>query len=55
MKLVNVSADEMQVFVITNNVGKQRFIGKGICDKIFIWNSSNWDCECDKSFDVGCL
>ena len=49
MKLVNVSADEMQVF------GKQRFIGKGVCDKIFIWNSSNWDCECDKSFDVGCL
>ena len=51
MKLVNESADEMQVFVIINNVGMQRFIGKGICDKRFIWNPSNWDCDCDKSFD----
>ena len=51
MKLVNESADEMQVFVIINNAGMQRFIGKGICDKRFIWNPSNWDCECDTSFD----
>ena len=28
-------------------------IGKGICDRIFIWNSSNCECECDKSCDVG--
>ena len=28
-------------------------IGKGICDKGFIWNSSNCKCECDKSCDVG--
>ena len=26
-------------------------IDKGSCDKGFIWNSSN--CECDKSCDVG--
>ena len=28
-------------------------IDKGICDKGFIWNSSNCECECDKSCDVG--
>ena len=26
-------------------------IDKGVCDKGFIWNPSN--CECDKSFDEG--
>ena len=26
---------------------------KGICDKGFIWNLSNHDCECDKLCDVG--
>ena len=25
----------------------------GICDKGFIWNASNFECECDKSSDVG--
>ena len=24
-----------------------------MCDKGFIWNRSNWKCECDKSCDVG--
>ena len=28
-------------------------IDKGICDKGFIWNPSNFDCECDKSCIVG--
>ena len=28
-------------------------IDKGICDKDFIWNPSNCDCECDKSCGVG--
>ena len=28
-------------------------IDKGICNKGFIWNPSNCDCECDKSCDVG--
>ena len=27
-------------------------IEKGICDKGFIWNPSNCECECDKSCDV---
>ena len=22
---------------------------KGVCDEEFIWNPSNWDCECYKS------
>ena len=26
-------------------------IDKGICDKGFIWNTSNCECECDKSCD----
>ena len=28
-------------------------IDKGLCDKGFIWNTSNCDCECDKSCDIG--
>ena len=52
----------MEVFVIINNViinnnkcnNKCRcewkeLIYKGICDKRFIWNSSNCERECDKS------
>ena len=27
-------------------------IDKGIYDKEFIWNPSNCECECDKSFDI---
>ena len=26
-------------------------IDKGICDKGFIWNPSNYECECDRSCD----
>ena len=28
-------------------------IDKGICDKGFIWNPSNFECECDKNCDIG--
>ena len=28
-------------------------IDKGVCDKGFIWNPSNCECECDKSSDIG--
>ena len=28
-------------------------IGKGMCDKGFIWNPRNCEYECDKSCDVG--
>ena len=26
---------------------------KWVCDKGFIWNASNCECECDKACDVG--
>ena len=28
-------------------------IDKGACNKGFIWNSSNCECKCDKSCDIG--
>ena len=28
-------------------------IDKGVCDKGYIWNPSNCECECDKSCDIG--
>ena len=31
----------------------KELIDKEICDKRFNWNPSNWECECDKSCDVG--
>ena len=31
----------------------KELIDKGRCDKGFIWNPSNSECECDKSYDVG--
>ena len=51
----------MQVFVTVNNVGikvnadvnVKNWLTKGICDKGFIWNPNNCECECDKSCDVG--
>ena len=42
----------MQLFVIINNVGIKELIDKGICDKGFIWNPSNCECECDKSCNI---
>ena len=30
---------------------KEELIDKGICDKGFIWNPSNCECECDKNCD----
>ena len=49
----------MQVFVMVNNVGInmrcecKELIGKGMCDKGFIWNPRNCEYECYKSCDVG--
>ena len=51
----------MAVFAIINNVGMKINADvnakncecKGICDKRFIWNLSNCECECDQSCDVG--
>ena len=58
-KSVNVSVNLELMFVIINNVAiktnadvnaKNQQIK--VCDKGFIWNSSNCECECDKSCDV---
>ena len=59
MKLVGANVDYMQEFVIINKDGMKINadvnvkIDKGICDKGFIWNPSNCECDCDKSSDVG--
>ena len=51
----------MRVFVTINNkcwnedkckCEFKELIDKDVCDKGFIWNPSNCDCECDKSCDV---
>ena len=31
----------------------KELIDKGICNKGFIWNPSNFDCECDKLRGIG--
>ena len=31
---------------------RKELIDKGVCDKVFIWNPSNRECECDKSCDI---
>ena len=31
----------------------EELINKRICDYRFIWNPSNYECECDRSYDVG--
>ena len=49
----------MQVFVIINNFGIMQMLmqinadvnAKGVCGKESIWNPSNCECECEKSFD----
>ena len=34
-------------------IESKELIVKGICDKGFIWNPINCECECDKLSDVG--
>ena len=31
----------------------KELIDKGVCNKGFIWNPSNCECECNKSCDIG--
>ena len=31
----------------------KELVDKGVCDKGFISNPSNWECECDRASDVG--
>ena len=32
---------------------RKELVDKGICDKGFIWNPSNCECECHKACDAG--
>ena len=42
--------------MINAGVNLKNLIDKYMCDKEFIWNPSNCECECDKSCDTGeCL
>ena len=36
-----------------NNNNKKELIDKGACDKGYVWNPSNCECECDKSCSIG--
>ena len=31
----------------------KELIDKGTCDKEYVWNPSNCECECDKNCDIG--
>ena len=50
----------MKLFVTTNkdgininvDVNNKELIDKEVCDKGFIWNPSNCECECDKSCNI---
>ena len=35
------------------NLNVKELVDKEICDKGFIWNPSNCECECDRSYDIG--
>ena len=57
MKCASVNVDLTVVFVIINNIRMmtnkcrcecKESIDKGVCDKGFIWNPSNCECECYK-------
>ena len=60
MKRTSVNVDSNIVFEIINNAGMRintarceckELIDKGVCDKGFIRNPSNCECECYKSCD----
>ena len=60
MRRVSVNVDQMQVFVIINNIFKlicrcecKELIDNGVFDKGCAQNPSNCKCECDKSHDFG--
>ena len=45
MKSLNIFRSEGQKWIVS--------LKKGVCNKGYIWNSSNCECEWDKSCDVG--
>ena len=38
---------------INVDVNAKELIDKGVCDKGYVWNPSNCECECDKSCNIG--
>ena len=41
------------IFLLCTCIGQcKKLIHKVIWDKVFIWNPSNFECECDKSCDI---
>ena len=52
MKLVNVNVNLGLIFAVINNDGLKcrckckELIDRKVCDKGFIWNPSNCECEC---------
>ena len=51
MKLfVKINKDGIK---ITVGVNEKELIDKGVCDKEFIFNPSNCECECDTSCNIG--
>ena len=57
MKFVSVYVDQIKLFVIVNKdkcrCECKELIDKGVCDKGYVWNPSNCECECDKSCNIG--
>ena len=53
MKRVSAKVDQMQGFVIINNVGMMINADVNAKNIRSIWNASNCECECDKLCDVG--
>ena len=49
MKQVFVITNKDVIMINANASAKNQLTEKGTCDKGFIWNFSNCDCECDKS------
>ena len=53
MKRVNVCKNKQHWNEYKCRCEYKELIGKVVCDKGFIWNPSNCECECDKSCDIG--
>ena len=61
MKRISAYVDQKKLFVIEKqrwNKNKCRceckeLNDKGVCDKGYVFNPSNFDCECDKSCNIG--
>ena len=58
MKLVSACVDQIKNSKQRWNEDKCRgeckeLIDKGVCDKAYVWNPSNCECECHKSCNIG--